>query len=121
MVSTEKHLWFNLTVIKERDKVFLLDAPVSPSSIFGESVNMVVSRYREAKRRKFLFIFFPAVLKARGCRQPNMVQLLYEEKPQSRVWHIMHPSGETRRAAHHAQQPKMKPDLRLVIFAKKKP
>ncbi|KAI2645370.1 putative hydrolase M10 [Labeo rohita] len=31
VVSTERHLWLNLTGIKERDQAFLLDAPVSPA------------------------------------------------------------------------------------------
>ncbi|ROI84191.1 hypothetical protein DPX16_19963 [Anabarilius grahami] len=36
MVSTERHLWLNLTGIKDKDRVFLLDAPVSPSGLFGD-------------------------------------------------------------------------------------
>lgn len=45
LVSTERHLWLNLTGIKNRDKVFLLDAPVLPFSLFGDSVNTVISRF----------------------------------------------------------------------------
>ncbi len=41
MVSTERHLWLNLTGIKDKDCAFLLDAPISPSGIFGDAVNTV--------------------------------------------------------------------------------
>lgn len=36
MVSTERHLWLNLTGIKDKDRAFLLDAPISPSGLFGD-------------------------------------------------------------------------------------
>ncbi|KAI2646935.1 Transposon Ty3-G Gag-Pol polyprotein [Labeo rohita] len=55
MVAAERHLWLNLTGMKDRDKIFLLDAPVSSSGLFGDSVNTVVSRFREAKRHKEAF------------------------------------------------------------------
>ncbi|CAM4537370.1 unnamed protein product [Leuciscus chuanchicus] len=51
MVATERHLWVNLAGIREKEKTFLLDAPVSPSEFFGASVEAVVGRFREAKAR----------------------------------------------------------------------
>lgn len=33
----------------DRDKMFLLDTPMSPSGLFCESINMVISRFQEAK------------------------------------------------------------------------
>ncbi len=36
-VAAERHLWLNLTEIREKDKVFLLDAPISQSGFFGEA------------------------------------------------------------------------------------
>lgn len=44
-----RHLWLNLSGIKECDKAVLLDAPVSPSGLFGTAVEMVVDRFREAR------------------------------------------------------------------------
>lgn len=41
-VAVERHLWLNLTEIRDKDKVFLLDAPISQSGLFGEAVNTVV-------------------------------------------------------------------------------
>ncbi|ROL46624.1 hypothetical protein DPX16_7464 [Anabarilius grahami] len=31
LVTTERHLWLNLTGIKDRDRVFMRNAPISPS------------------------------------------------------------------------------------------
>ncbi len=51
MVATERHLWVNLVDIREEEKRFLLDAPDSPSELFGTSVEMVVDRFKETKAR----------------------------------------------------------------------
>ncbi len=36
LVATECHLWLNLTEISEKEEVFLLDAPISQSGLFGK-------------------------------------------------------------------------------------
>ncbi len=38
LVVAERHLWLTLSDIKDRDKVFLLDTPLSPSGLFGDAV-----------------------------------------------------------------------------------
>ncbi len=48
-VTAERHLWLNLTEIREKEKVFLLDAPISQSGLFGEAVSSVVEKFRSAK------------------------------------------------------------------------
>ncbi len=45
-VAAERHLWLNLTEIREKEKVFLLDAQ---SGLFGEAVRSVVEKFRSAK------------------------------------------------------------------------
>ncbi len=55
MVVTERHLWVNLADIGKKEKGFLLDAPVSPSELFGTSVETVVEKFREAKARSAAF------------------------------------------------------------------
>ncbi len=47
MVVTERHLWVNLADLEKKEKGFLLDAPVSPSQLFGASVETVVEKFRE--------------------------------------------------------------------------
>ncbi len=48
-VAAEHHLWLNLTEIREKEQVFLLDAPISQSELFGEAVSSVVEKFRSAK------------------------------------------------------------------------
>ncbi len=48
-VTAECHLWLNLTEIREKEKVFLLDAPISQSGLFGEAVSSVVEKFRYTK------------------------------------------------------------------------
>ncbi len=43
-VAAERHLWLNLTEIREKEKVFLMDAPISQSGLFGEAVSTVVDK-----------------------------------------------------------------------------
>ncbi len=49
LVAAERHLWLNLTEIREREKVFLMDAPISQSGLFGEAVSAVVDKFVSAK------------------------------------------------------------------------
>ncbi len=48
-VAAERYLWLNLTEIWEKEKVFLMDAPISQSGLFGEAVSAVVDKFRSAK------------------------------------------------------------------------
>ncbi len=48
-VATERHLWLNLTEIREKEKVSPLDAPISQFGLFGEAVSSVVEKFRSAK------------------------------------------------------------------------
>ncbi len=43
-VAAERHLWLNLTEIREKEKTFLIDAPISQSGLFGEAVSAVVDK-----------------------------------------------------------------------------
>lgn len=51
MVAVEHHLWLTLTDIKEKDKSFLLDAPMSKDSLFGDSVTAVVEKCWAAEQQ----------------------------------------------------------------------
>ncbi len=48
MVVKERHLWVNLADLEKKEKGFLLDAPISPSQLFGTSVETMVEKFREA-------------------------------------------------------------------------
>ncbi len=58
MVVTERHLWVNLADLEKKEKGFLLDAPISPSELFGTSVETVVEKFREARARSAAFETF---------------------------------------------------------------
>ncbi|KAI2665347.1 Lamina-associated polypeptide 2, isoform alpha [Labeo rohita] len=58
MVVTERHLWVNLADLGKKERGFLLDAPVSPSELFGTSVETVVEKFREARARSAAFKTF---------------------------------------------------------------
>ncbi|KAI2664621.1 Transposon Ty3-G Gag-Pol polyprotein [Labeo rohita] len=75
LVAAERHLWLTLSDMKEKDRVFLLDALLSPSGLFGDSVNSVVDRYQEARKQaaafqRFLPLRHPA-REAAGREQPR--------------------------------------------------
>ncbi len=57
-MATERHLWVNLANIGEKEKSFLLDTPVSPSELFGTSVETIVHKFREAKARSVAYESF---------------------------------------------------------------
>ncbi len=47
-VAAERHLWLNLTEIHEKENVFLLDAPISQTGLFAETVSSVMEKFRSA-------------------------------------------------------------------------
>lgn len=53
LVATERHLWLNLSGINEKDKAFLIDAPLS--GLFGDAINTVIERFQEAMRQSAAF------------------------------------------------------------------
>lgn len=55
LAATERHLWLNLSDMKDRDRSVLLDAPLSPSGLFGDPVITVFDRFQEAKKQSAAF------------------------------------------------------------------
>ncbi len=55
LVVTERHLWLNRSQIKDKDRAFLLNAPISPSGLFGSAINSVVDRSLETKKQAAAF------------------------------------------------------------------
>ncbi len=43
MVAAERHFW--LSDIKDKDRVFILDAMLAPLGLFGNSVDSIVDRH----------------------------------------------------------------------------
>ncbi|KAI2655571.1 Transposon Ty3-I Gag-Pol polyprotein [Labeo rohita] len=123
MVSTERHLWLNLTGIKERDRSFLLDAPVSPSGLFGDAVNSVVTRFREARRHEEAFVrFLPRRAQASGPSatqsRPGLVSLRRDVQKES-VASRAPPRKDWGAARRTPQSASKRPDLRSILTKKK--
>ncbi len=55
LVVAEHHLLLNITDIREKEKVFLLDATVSSSGLFGDAVDIFVDKFRAAKTQSAAF------------------------------------------------------------------
>ncbi len=67
LVATERHLWLNLNNIKQKDKNFLMDAPLSSSGLFGDAVNSVVERFQESAKQAAAFQKLLPCRILRGC------------------------------------------------------
>ncbi len=68
MVAAERHLWLTLSDMKDKDRVCLLDAPLSSSGLFGDAVNSVVDRFQEASKQAVAFQrFLPRRSRAQGA------------------------------------------------------
>ncbi len=55
LVAAERHFWLTLSDIKDRDRVFLLDALLLPSSLFSDTVGAAVDRHQEAGKQAAAF------------------------------------------------------------------
>lgn len=124
LVATERHLWLNLTDLKDRDRSFLLDAPVNPDGLFGDAVDEVVERFQEAKKQSEAFKkFLPRRVQppgAAGREQPQPSSSSYRAQQKESVASRAPPQKHWRQTKHSQPKPsKSKPDLRTVLQAKK--
>ncbi len=51
MVVLQRHLWLNLADLKDADRKVLLNAPISPSGLFGDAVETITERFAETQKR----------------------------------------------------------------------
>ncbi|KAI2651171.1 Transposon Ty3-G Gag-Pol polyprotein [Labeo rohita] len=126
MVAAERHLWLTLSDMKEKDRVFLLDAPLESSGLFGDAVDSVVNRYQEARKQAAAFQkFLPRrslAHVAAGREQPQpCTSSLYREVQKLSVASRAPPSRG--RDSRHSRpgSSKARPDLRVVLQAKRAP
>ncbi|KAI2654735.1 Lamina-associated polypeptide 2, isoform alpha [Labeo rohita] len=86
MVVTERHLWVNLADLGKKERGFLPDAPVSPSELFGASVETLVEKFRRAQRpSKPLFLIGPDLSPNSKGVLARLV-LRNEDRPRRLVW-----------------------------------
>ncbi|CAM4341551.1 unnamed protein product [Leuciscus chuanchicus] len=127
LVATERHLWLNLSGIGDKDRACLLDAPVSPSGLFGDGVNQVVERFQEAKRQSAAF---KELIPRRRSRSRGSAARGQSHEAAASSSHLLRqkesvasrapPQGAWRQKQHpQSRSSKPKTDLRTVIQAKK--
>ncbi len=123
-VAAERHLWLNLTEIREKEKVFLMDAPISHSGLFGEAVSAVVDKFRSAKTQSAaLKQFMPR--RARDFSTPSSSvsreQPLPRREPPSGGAQATRPSPTTVWGARGRSSSRQQPRKRVNLKRPNKP
>ncbi|KAI2651174.1 enzymatic polyprotein [Labeo rohita] len=124
MVAVERHLWLTLSDMKEKHRVFLLDAPLAPSGLFSDAVNSVVDRYQEARKQVVAFQrFLPRrvlALGAAGLEQPQpSTSSSYRASQKQSVASQAAPQRDRDQRRSKSGASKPRPDLRVMLKAKK--
>ncbi|KAL0191514.1 hypothetical protein M9458_014212, partial [Cirrhinus mrigala] len=120
LVAAERHLWLTLSDMKEKDRVFLLDAPLSPAGLSGDAVNAVVDRYQEARKQAAAFQrFLPRRHPAHGAaatEQPRpSTSSSHREAQKQSVATRTPPHRERVVKRSRSRTSQAKPDLRVVL------
>ncbi len=108
LVVLERHLWLTLTEIKDADRVSFLDAPISPSGLFGPAVKGFAERFTEAQKASQAMRHFlpkrssPAAAQSRPRTAPTQ----QSAKPAPAVYapqpaRTQQPRGRSRSARRH--------------------
>ncbi len=105
MVVLQRHLMLNLADLKEADRKVLLNAPVTPSGLFGDAVESITDRFAEAqKRAKAMSHVMP-----RCTFQQQTARSRYSSAPGSAQRRDIPRSGP---AVGTATAPRQEPDVR---------
>ncbi|KAL0170481.1 hypothetical protein M9458_035077, partial [Cirrhinus mrigala] len=96
LVAAERHLWLTLSDMKEKDRVFLLDAPLAPSGPFGDAINMVVDRHQKARKQALKGLL------------PGVYQLLTQGGSKAEC-HFLHPTTSGPETSN------ARPDMRVML------
>ncbi len=116
LVATERHLWLNLSNIKGKDKNFLMDAPISPSGLFGGALKQQAAAFQKLLPRRIHIsgaaeLEQPQTYKASSSHRATQKQSVAYHAPPHKDW------GHGK---HTQPQPsKGRTDLRTVINSKK--
>ncbi len=123
LVAAKRHLWLTLSDMKEKERVFLMDAPLVPSGLFGDAVDSVVDRYQEARKQAAAFQrFLPRrSIAAAGREQPQpCTSSSYREIQRQSVASRAPPQRDRGRQRPKKSRPSgTEPDLRVVLQSRK--
>ncbi len=122
MVAAERHLWLTLSDMKDKDRVCLLDAPLSSSGLFGDAVNSVVDRFQEASKQAAAFQrFLPRRSRAQGAagQQPSTSTGSSYREAQKESAASRAPPRRSQKQRYSSGTSRSKPDLRSVLTARR--
>ncbi len=123
MVAAERHLWLTLSDMKDKDRVCLLDAPLSSSGLFGDAVNSVVDRFQEASKQAAAFQrFLPRRSRAQGAagrEQPSTSTGSSYREAQKESAASRAPPRRGQKQRYSSGTSRSKPDLRSVLTARR--
>ncbi len=122
MVAAERHLWLTLSDMKDKDRVCLLDAPLSSSGLFGDAVNSVVDRFQEASKQAAAFQrFLPRRSRAQGAagQQPSTSTGSSYREAQKESAASRAPPRRGQKQRYSSGTSKSKPDLRSVLTTRR--
>ncbi len=122
LVVLERHLWLTLTEIKDADRVSFLDAPISPSGLFGPAVKGFAERFTEAQKASQAMQHFlpkrssPAAAQSRPRTAPTQQPV----KPAPAVYapqpaRTQQPRGHSRSARRHPPPKRQGPRLKIAL------
>ncbi len=122
LVVLERHLWLTLTEIKDADRVSFLDAPISPSGLFGPAVKGFAERFTEAQKASQAMRHFlpkrssPAAAQSRPRTAPTQ----QPAKPAPAVYapqpaRTQQPRGRSRSARRHPPPKRQGPRLKIAL------
>ncbi len=109
MVVLQRHLWLNLADLKEADHKVLLNAPVTPSGLFGDAVESITERFAEAQKRAKAMSH---VMPRRAFRQQTARSRSSSAPGSSQRRDIPRPAP----AGGTATAPRQEPDVRRKVW-----
>ncbi len=122
LVVLERHLWLTLTEIKDADRVSFLDAPISPSGLFGPAVKGFAERFTQAQKASQAMRHFlpkrssPAAAQSRPRTAPTQQPV----KPAPAVFapqpaRTQQPRGRSHSARRHPPPKRQGPRLKIAL------
>ncbi len=105
MVVQQRHLWLTLADLKDADRKVPLNAPITPSGLFGDAVESIIERFAEAQKRAKAMSH---VMPRRSFQPPSRSRSSETRPPQRRE---ERPAATTAAAA-----PGREPDVRRKVW-----
>ncbi len=106
IVVQQRHLWLTLADLKDADRKVLLNAPITPSGLFGDAVESIIERFAEAQKRAKAMSH---VMPTRSFQPPSRSRSSSATRPPQR-------REERPAAANTAAAPRREPDVRRKVW-----